>query len=56
MDINDLFDLLMQTTKELLELTPKEFTTEYQIKKEEVQLLQKIIVAKRAEFRPGFPL
>jgi phosphorylcholine metabolism protein LicD len=55
-DINDLFDMLMKSTKELVELIPKEHTTEYQIKKEQVQLLQRIIIQKRSEFRPGSPL
>ncbi len=49
-----LFDLLTQSTKELLELTPRGM--KYEIKKDEVELIQRIIVAKKAEFRPGSPL
>jgi hypothetical protein len=51
--IDALFDLLMQSTKELIDLMYKENITAFDAKKAEVVLLQKIIVAKRAEFPPG---
>ena len=51
--IDDLFDLLMKSTKELTDLNYKENEIEHEAKKEEVQLLQRIIVAKRAELQPG---
>jgi hypothetical protein len=51
--IEDLFDLLMQSTRELIELTNSEHTEEYEAKTKEVKLLQKAIVEKRAQFHPG---
>lgn len=51
--IDALFDLLMQSTKELMDMLHKEGITPYEAKKAEVQLLQKIIVAKRADEKPG---
>ena len=51
--INELFDLLMKSTKELIDFNCTENLIEHEAKKEEVQLIQRIIVAKRAEFLPG---
>ena len=53
LDTENLFDLMMQSTRELIALTHSEHTKEYEDKREEVQLLQRIIVKRRAEFRPG---
>ena len=52
MPINDLFDLLMKSTQELIDFNCEQHQVEYDEKKSEVQLIQRIIVAKRAEFPP----
>jgi|GEM_PF-5410305 len=49
MDIDDLLDLLIQSEKDLPQLSG----LAYDIKKDEIVLIQKIIVAKRSDFRPG---
>jgi len=54
--IDELFDLLMISTKELTDFNSTQNEIEHEAKKEEVQLLQRIIVAKRAEFSPLVPL
>jgi hypothetical protein len=48
-----LLDTLMQRTKELIDLVHSENKIEYEAKKHEVQLIQRVVVARRAEFRPG---
>ena len=50
--INELFDLLMKSTKELIDFNCTENEIEYEAKKNEVQLIQRFIVAKRAGFPP----
>lgn len=50
--IDALFDLLMKSTEELMYINCAEHDIEYEEKKKEVQLIQRFIVAKRAEFRP----
>jgi len=50
--INDLFDLMIKSTKELIDFDCEQHKLEYEEKKSEVQLLQRIITAKRAEFPP----
>ena len=50
--IDALFDLLMKGTKELIDFNCEKNEIEYEEKKEEVQLIQRFIVAKRAEFPP----
>ena len=49
LSIDALFDRLMQSTKELMDLMYKENITAFDAKKKEVLLLQKIIVARRAK-------
>ena len=51
--IDELFNLLMKSTKELTDFKSTQNEIEHDAKKNEVQLLQRIIVAKRAEFSPG---
>lgn len=50
--IDELFDLLMKSTKELIDFHCTEHELEYEEKKKEVQLIQRFIVAKRAGFHP----
>jgi hypothetical protein len=52
MPINELFDLLMKSNQELIYFNCEQDRVEYDEKKIEVQLIQRIIVAKRAEFPP----
>jgi hypothetical protein len=54
--INDLYNLLMKSTTELIALTHTESTEEYEAKKNEVELIQRVLIARRAEVRPGTPL
>jgi hypothetical protein len=56
LSFDELIDLMIQSTKELTDIIHKEDKKELQAKRQEVQLIQKAIVAKRAEFRPGSPL
>ena len=49
LSIDALLDRLMQSTKELINLVHKKDLSDYEAKKIEVQQLQKIIVARRAE-------
>ena len=51
--IDELFDLLMKMTKELTDFKSTQNEIEHDAKKNEVQLLQRVIVAKRAEFSLG---
>ena len=51
--IDKLFDLMIKCTGELITLTHSIYKSEYEKKKKEVQLLQRAIIAKRAEFPPG---
>ena len=50
--LDELFELLMQSTKQLLDFSGKENEIEYEDKRNEVQLIQRFIVSKRAEFPP----
>ena len=52
--INDLFDLMVKSMNELLAMNkiPHDKLS-IKAKQKEVELLQKVIVAKRAEFPPG---
>jgi hypothetical protein len=52
LSIDELFDLLMKSTKELIDLNCDQNAIGYEAKKEEVQLIQRFIIAKRAEFPP----
>jgi hypothetical protein len=56
--LDTLFDLEVQNKNELLEIMEKRLKYEEDeiaigIKKKKVELLRKVIVAKRAEFSPG---
>jgi hypothetical protein len=51
--IDELFDLMIKRTSELIALTHSGHTPEFDATKKELQLIQRIIVEKRAEFRPG---
>jgi hypothetical protein len=51
-----LFDMLMKSTKELVDMIHKEGITKLEAKKKEVQLIQKAIIAKRAENNTGSSL
>jgi predicted transcriptional regulator len=53
LSLDELMDLLMQSTKELVDMIHKEDKAALEAKKKQVQLLQQAIVAKRAEFPPG---
>jgi len=48
-----LFDIMMQSTKELINLNHTGKTKQCEAKKKEVQLLQKSIIEKISHFRPG---
>ena len=48
LSLNELLDLLMQSTKELLHHFHNGSKKEYESKRQEVQLLQRIIVEKQA--------
>lgn len=50
--LDELFDLLIQSTKELMNFNSEENEIEYEDKRGEVQLIQRFIVSKRAEFPP----
>ena len=50
--LDELFDLLMKKTKEFIDFNCEKNEIEYETKKNEVQLIQRYIVAKRAEFPP----
>lgn len=53
MSINDLFDLMVKNVNELLDMHKNhEDLKILDDKRKEVELLQRIIVAKRAEFPP----
>lgn len=52
LSIDELFDLLMKSTRELIDFNCERHEVEYEEKKNEVQLIQRIIVKKRAEFPP----
>ena len=49
LSIDELFDELMQHTKQFMQVVYKENMTEYKNKKRDVELLQKIIESKRFE-------
>ena len=48
--LDELMDLLMQSTKELVDMMHSADTKALETKKKQVQFLQQAIVAKRAEF------
>jgi len=50
--INDLINLMVKSVNELLELHKTQNQQEMVSKSKEVQLLQKLIAVKRAEFLP----
>ena len=50
--VDELLDLLIQSTKELMDFNGEENEIEYEEKRNEVQLIQSFIVSKRAEFPP----
>jgi len=50
--INELYEIVIKKTNELIELNPNKDQTEFEAKKNELQLLQRVIVAKRSEFPP----
>ena len=52
LSLDDLFDLLMKSTRELIDFNCEQNEIGYAEKKEEVQLIQRFIVSKRAEFPP----
>jgi hypothetical protein len=52
--INELFDMLVERTNKLIILDNQEDETQFEAKKKEIELLQRIIVARRTEFRPGY--
>ena len=52
LSIDELFDLLMLRTRELVDLSHTPNKKDYDNKTTEVQLIQRIIVEKRAEFPP----
>ena len=51
--IDELLDLMMKNTKELVELTHTLNKTDYNEKTKKLQLIQRIIIAKKAEISPG---
>jgi hypothetical protein len=51
--INVLFDMLVERTTEVMNLDKKEDNIEFGIKRKEIELLQRIIIARRSEFPPG---
>ena len=53
LELEDLFDLLMQSTRELIGLENTENKEEYEAKIQEVKLLQRIIGSKNADHKPG---
>ena len=52
LSLDELFDLMMKSTRELIGFDCVKNEIGYAEKKEEVQLIQRYIVEKRAEFRP----
>ena len=50
--IDDLFDIMMKSTSDLIALTHLGHIPEFEAKKKELQLIQRIIVAKRAAVKP----
>ena len=53
LSLDELFEAMIKSTKELIEFNCGKDEIGYAEKKEEVQLIQRFIVAKRAEFLPG---
>jgi len=53
LSIDALLDLLMKNTKELIEFNCEKNEIEYEARKNELQLIQRFIVSKRAEYSPG---
>jgi hypothetical protein len=53
LSIDALFDMLMKSTKELVDMIHKEGKIKLEAKKKEVQLIQKAIIAKRTENNIG---
>jgi hypothetical protein len=49
LELSDLYDMLLLSTKELIELSHSGSENEYEAKRQEVRLLQRIIDAKRAK-------
>jgi len=45
--------MLVERTTEIINLDKKEDNIEFGIKKKEIELLQRIIIARRSEFPPG---
>ena len=56
LSIDELFNVMMESTTELEDMINRESETKIEAKRKEVQLIQRFIVAKKAQFRPGFPL
>ena len=52
LSIDELFDVLMTSTRELIALVREKNTIRYEAVKKEVQFIQNVIVAKRAAFQP----
>ena len=50
--VDALFNLLIKTTKELIDFNCEQHGVEYNEKKSEVQLIQRVIIAKRKELKP----
>ena len=50
--INDLFDLMIKKTQELIDFNTLKNEIEHEAKKEELQLIQRVIIAKTTEFSP----
>ena len=53
--INGSFDLMIKSTQELIDFNSIKNEIEHEAKKEELQVIQKIIVERRAGFSPLVP-
>ncbi len=53
--INELFDLMTKSTQELIDFISIKNEIEHEAKKEELQLIERIIVERRARFSPLVP-
>lgn len=49
---NDLFDMMIKSSNELLAIDCRENNDQFVIKREELQIIQRVIVSRRAEFKP----
>ena len=52
LSINELFDLMNIKTQELIDFNTIKNEADHEAKKEELLLIQRVIVARRAEFPP----